>query len=99
MDQSIVKRSDKNMIRIPDMLRRYLPILTWAKYSRRTFTNDLMAAMIVTIMLIPQSLAYALLVGLPPAGRTLCLDGAACALCNSAPHARLRSAPWRWPAS
>ncbi|MDX1581916.1 MAG: SulP family inorganic anion transporter, partial [Alphaproteobacteria bacterium] len=29
-------------------------------------TNDLMAAVIVTIMLIPQSLAYALLAGLPP---------------------------------
>ena len=53
--------------RFPDMLRRYLPILTWgAEYSRQTFANDLMAAIIVTIMLIPQSLAYALLVGLPP---------------------------------
>src|SRR3546814_5195262 len=29
-------------------------------------TNDLVAAIIVTIMLIPQSLAYALLAGLPP---------------------------------
>ncbi|MGE5362184.1 MAG: SulP family inorganic anion transporter [Bacteroidales bacterium] len=49
------------------MLRRYFPILTWgAEYSRRTFTNDLIVAMIVTVMLIPQSLAYALLAGLPP---------------------------------
>ena len=49
------------------VMRRYLPILTWgAEYSRRTLTGDLMAAAIVTIMLIPQSLAYALLVGLPP---------------------------------
>jgi len=48
-------------------LRRYLPILTWgAEYSPRTFANDLVAAVIVSIMLIPQSLAYALLVGLPP---------------------------------
>ena len=48
-------------------LRRYFPILTWgAEYSRRTFTNDLIVAAIVTIMLIPQSLAYALLAGLPP---------------------------------
>ena len=56
-----------NMTRIvPDLLRRYLPILTWgAEYSRRTFTNDLIVAAIVTIMLIPQSLAYALLAGLP----------------------------------
>jgi SulP family sulfate permease len=48
------------------LLHRYLPILTWgAHYSRRTFTNDLVVAVIVTIMLIPQSLAYALLAGLP----------------------------------
>jgi SulP family sulfate permease len=48
------------------LLQRYLPILTWgAEYSRRTFTNDLVVAVIVTIMLIPQSLAYAQLAGLP----------------------------------
>ena len=49
-----------------DMLRQYVPILTWgAEYSGRTLSNDLVAAAIVAIMLIPQSLAYALLVGLP----------------------------------
>lgn len=48
------------------MLKRYFPILTWsATYNRDTFTNDMVAAVIVTIMLIPQSLAYALLAGLP----------------------------------
>ena len=48
-------------------LERNLPILTWAKtYNRDTLTSDLVAAVIVTIMLIPQSLAYALLAGLPP---------------------------------
>ncbi len=48
------------------MFRRYLPILTWgAEYSRRTLVNDLIVAAIVTIMLIPQSLAYAMLAGLP----------------------------------
>lgn len=52
---------------LPDVLRRNLPILNWAKdYDRGTLTNDLVAAVIVTIMLIPQSLAYALLAGLPP---------------------------------
>ena len=51
---------------LPGLLRRYLPILAWgAEYSRRTFTNDLIVAAIVTVMLIPQSLAYALLAGLP----------------------------------
>ncbi|HCS18415.1 MAG TPA: sodium-independent anion transporter, partial [Erythrobacter sp.] len=44
-----------------------LPILGWARsYDRNVLTSDLVAAIIVTIMLIPQSLAYALLAGLPP---------------------------------
>ena len=48
------------------ILRRYLPILDWgAQYTGKTFTNDLIVAVIVTVMLIPQSLAYALLAGLP----------------------------------
>ncbi|KAG1647795.1 putative sulfate transporter 3.4 [Nymphon striatum] len=47
-------------------MTRYLPILTWGRaYDRSALSNDLMAALIVTIMLIPQSLAYALLAGLP----------------------------------
>ena len=46
---------------------RYLPILGWARtYDRTVLVSDLVAAVIVTIMLIPQSLAYALLAGLPP---------------------------------
>ena len=50
-----------------DLLSRYLPILDWgANYSKNALSNDLIAALIVTIMLIPQSLAYALLAGLPP---------------------------------
>jgi SulP family sulfate permease len=46
---------------------RRLPILEWGRnYDRSTLTSDLVAAVIVTIMLIPQSLAYAMLAGLPP---------------------------------
>jgi SulP family sulfate permease len=49
------------------LLRRRLPILEWgAQYSGQTLVGDLVAAAIVSMMLIPQSLAYALLVGLPP---------------------------------
>lgn len=52
---------------LAETLRRNLPIINWAKdYDRDTLTSDLVAAVIVTIMLIPQSLAYALLAGLPP---------------------------------
>ncbi|WP_284126111.1 SulP family inorganic anion transporter [Parerythrobacter aestuarii] len=48
-------------------LSRYLPILDWGRsYDGAALSNDMMAAVIVTIMLIPQSLAYALLAGLPP---------------------------------
>lgn len=43
-----------------------LPILDWGRrYDRATLAGDLTAALIVTIMLIPQSLAYAMLAGLP----------------------------------
>jgi SulP family sulfate permease len=46
---------------------RSIPILDWGRsYSRGDLSNDVIAAVIVTIMLIPQSLAYALLAGLPP---------------------------------
>jgi sulfate permease, SulP family len=49
------------------LLRRRLPFLEWGSgYSRQALRGDLVAAVIVSIMLIPQSLAYALLVGVPP---------------------------------
>ena len=48
-------------------LKSYLPILEWGKdYTSKIAVNDLVVAVIVTIMLIPQSLAYAQLAGLPP---------------------------------
>ena len=47
-------------------LKRYFPIAQWLPhYGRDVLTSDLLAALIVTVMLIPQSLAYALLAGLP----------------------------------
>lgn len=51
----------------PRSVANYFPILQWGRgYDRHILTGDLLAAVIVTIMLIPQSLAYALLAGLPP---------------------------------
>ena len=48
-------------------IARYAPVLDWGRrYDKDALTSDLVAAVIVTIMLIPQSLAYALLAGLPP---------------------------------
>lgn len=47
-------------------LARYLPVLDWARgYSLSIFADDVTAAAIVTIMLVPQALAYAMLAGLP----------------------------------
>lgn len=44
-----------------------LPAAAWARgYGRATLAADMVAALIVTVMLIPQSLAYAMLAGLPP---------------------------------
>lgn len=48
-------------------LSRYFPVLDWGRtYDRGILASDMMAALVVTIMLIPQSLAYAMLAGLPP---------------------------------
>lgn len=58
--------STNSTTRAAQVIRRYLPILQWGRtYDRAMAANDLIAAVIVTIMLIPQSLAYALLAGLP----------------------------------
>ncbi|XGA78644.1 sulfate permease [Halomonas sp. CH40] len=48
------------------MIKRYFPILSWLPhYHRRLLGADVLAGLIVTMMVIPQSLAYALLAGLP----------------------------------
>lgn len=48
-------------------MKKYLPILDWARrYRPDQFSDDILAAIIVMVMLVPQSLAYAMLAGLPP---------------------------------
>jgi len=50
----------------PLSLSRLFPILTWGRqYSKSKFADDSVAAVVVAIMLIPQSLAYALVAGMP----------------------------------
>ena len=45
---------------------KHLPCMVWLPgYDRHTFSSDAVAALIVTVLLIPQSLAYAMLAGLP----------------------------------
>ncbi len=48
-------------------MQKILPILCWLpSYKREDLASDITAGTIVAIMLIPQSMAYALLAGLPP---------------------------------
>ncbi len=48
-------------------ISQWLPCLEWGRHYDRTHAaQDGLAALIVTLMLIPQSLAYAMLAGLPP---------------------------------
>jgi SulP family sulfate permease len=47
-------------------MKRFLPILDWfPRYTRVDLVGDGMAGAIVAIMLVPQSMAYAMLAGLP----------------------------------
>jgi sulfate permease, SulP family len=60
----------RQLSRTDNTLKAYRPLkfppLEWLQgYRSDTFASDLVAGVIVTIMLIPQSLAYALLAGLP----------------------------------
>ncbi|MCW4629020.1 MULTISPECIES: SulP family inorganic anion transporter [Marinomonas] len=49
------------------IIERFIPALSWLKtYHRGQFSQDATAAFIVTMLLIPQSLAYAMLAGVPP---------------------------------
>lgn len=48
-------------------LTDWFPILRWGRtYDRGLFAADLTASAVVTLLLIPQSLAYAMLAGMPP---------------------------------
>jgi SulP family sulfate permease len=48
------------------MLKKYLPFLRWFPMQRDNFRADLIAGLTVALVLIPQSMAYAELAGLPP---------------------------------
>ncbi len=48
-------------------IRDFFPILVWLpNYRRQDLAGDLNAGLVTAIMLVPQSMAYALLAGLPP---------------------------------
>jgi sulfate permease, SulP family len=41
-------------------------LMRWPDYRQRFLRDDLLAALVVSVLLIPQSIAYAMLAGLPP---------------------------------
>jgi len=48
------------------MLTKIFPFITWLKgYTKKTFTADLVAWIVLAIILIPKSMAYATLAWLP----------------------------------
>ena len=50
-----------------DILKKFFPILTWLpNYTGSTFKSDFIAGITVSVLLIPQGMAYALIAGLPP---------------------------------
>ncbi|MFN3232086.1 MAG: SulP family inorganic anion transporter [Alphaproteobacteria bacterium] len=49
------------------LVTRLFPVLAWGRaYSADDLPGDMMAGLITAIMLVPQSMAYAMLAGLPP---------------------------------
>jgi SulP family sulfate permease len=49
------------------VLEQYFPAYGWLReYRREDLARDFTAALVITVMLVPQSMAYALLAGLPP---------------------------------
>ena len=49
-----------------DLIQGVIKLVVTGKYGKTLLISDVNAAIIVTLMLIPQSLAYALVAGLPP---------------------------------
>ena len=49
-----------------DLMQGVLKLVFTSRYGKTLLLRDFNAAIIVTLMLIPQSLAYALVAGLPP---------------------------------
>ena len=50
---------------IPPRLQRFLPFLRWLPYGGATLRADFLAGLTVALVLVPQSMAYAQLAGLP----------------------------------
>lgn len=57
---------NKDESRLKKLLKRRIPILEWApRYNRMAALGDLVAGITLGLTLVPQSIAYASLAGLP----------------------------------
>ncbi len=61
-----LSQGSKSLFANPLMQKIFPLAQTMTTYKRQDFSSDLTAGLVVAIMLIPQSMAYALLAGLPP---------------------------------
>lgn len=65
--ESAIASSARRIPSKPSFLQRYIPLLRWLPaYRRADLPRDLIAGVITAIVLVPQSMAYAQLAGLPP---------------------------------
>jgi SulP family sulfate permease len=49
-----------------DLLKRYFPFLGWQRFTAQSVREDIIAGVTVSLVAIPQALAYAQLAGVPP---------------------------------
>lgn len=54
------------MLVVGDVIRRLFPFLRWPRLSGGLLRGDLRAGIVVGLMVVPQSVAYAALAGMPP---------------------------------
>jgi sulfate permease, SulP family len=60
-------RFERNKTGVASVLGRYVPLFRWLpRYGGDQLGGDLTAGIVVAVMLVPQSMAYAMLAGLPP---------------------------------
>lgn len=50
---------------LPPLLKKFMPFLRWLPYGKDTLRADFIAGLTVVLVLVPQSMAYAQLAGLP----------------------------------
>ena len=61
------KEDSRDITRLKQQIQKRFPITGWLPhYTFRTLEQDIVAGLSVGLMVVPQSLAYALLAGLPP---------------------------------